>query len=1246
MDETLNEQNSLINEMDETSNEQNPPIDEMDETLNEQNPPIEAAPSEQGPPIAGAPNEQGPPISPALGNEDVILDLPAQYSEGNAGFFNRQNEAVPTAVTVGPDGALYASELSGLPYPEGYARVIRVAEPEGDASFDGETPGGVSQIYASGFEQLNGLTFDEDGALYVLEYVNGSTAYDPTIPTEELPPSNLIRVDPDGTREQISGEEFRFGNYVFAHEGKVYAAIGNGNIDEGQILAYEQDGETGEWSYEVVAENLKNPRGMEIGPDGNLYVLESGEGTPVDDPNFEDALTVQFIPGLVSLRAGYSGAISKIDLENGGQERIYEGLPSAIEYDPNTGEDRIYSIGPNGLAIGEDGTVWIASGGGLSVQTAEALGEFGDGLRGVLKLDGLFGEDPSSATWTPKFDSVEYAIENGPDGATTLFNTQSNLNDIEIGPDGNLYGVDAARNVMYGISPDGENVESVTVLQKTPPTLTPPQYGLVTQAGGNPTADYYVEISERTFKGENELPDTPGRQQALENAPAIPTEGGPGGEVSQGTSTEVPGLPSEEGEPSGEPPSDNGEPPLRGEDAAIGSILGEESLVGNEDPVDAGQITADRPTPGNPMLEPQAPADDLPAPEAEAGEGVDLPDDAEVLVATTGDLPTEGSGEESVSDNSEPPLGEEQPLAGNEDPVDAGQITADRPTPGNPMLEPQTPADDLPVPEAEAGEGVDLPDDAEIPVDTADGDLPTEVPGFDPTMPPPDGFDPTMPPPDGFNAEDFDPLNPTLLPGTEPSVLIPGPVDPIAPVITEGNPFADYFDPFFGVYTPAEGEEPVLSDGEDSYIVDDLFVFGDRLTENGGEFGKNAVAESTGANPPYDVAPYSEEGNFTDGSNWTDYLARILGVEDYAEQDTNFSYLDATARELVNPTDPFGEATELNTFAGQVDTFEETYGTFTEDDLVVVNFGGNDLTLPPSEGVAPEEAAQQSIQATVDGIADLQELGAENFLVGLVPPVELAPIFSDPEFQAILGVEPGFFGPVVEGYNQGLTAALDAYEAESGANVEILDTLSLFDAIAEEPGAYGFVNVDEPVLSSQTPLTGEPIEYNEAIVGEDPAVQHATLFIDPFFHPTALGHSIVAETARNELLDLSEDVTEPTPEESEATAGLNDMGEDSLMAMSPEDGMQIEASEVAGNDLTISVSVSEAYFEQIQSVFPDLISNGLVIEIENVDALYSDNGGEYLEGAGLDGANVAFELYPQEPSGEMLSAMDVDFSMS
>jgi phospholipase/lecithinase/hemolysin len=537
------------------------------------------------------------------------------------------------------------------------------------------------------------------------------------------------------------------------------------------------------------------------------------------------------------------------------------------------------------------------------------------------------------------------------------------------------------------------------------------------------------------------------------------------------------------------------------------------------------------------------------------------------------------------------------------------------------------------------GEGQEAGNTETLVATTAD-DLTTEVPGLDQTTPPPEGLD----------ANQVDPLNPGLVPGVEQSVLTPGPIDPTKPVITEGNPFADYFDPFFGVYSPAQGEEPVLPDGEDGYQVDDLFVFGDRLTENGGEFGKNAVAESTGANPPYDEAPYSPDGSFTDGSNWTTYLASILGVENDGEQDTNFSYLDATARELENPTDPFGEATELNSFAGQIDTFKQTYGTFTEDDLVAVNFGGNDLTLPPEEGVTPEQAAQQSIQATVDGIASLQELGAKNFLVGLVTPVELAPIFGDQEFLDLLGVEPGFFEPVVESYNQALTVALDNYEAESGANIEILDTNSLFDDIAAEPGSYGFANVDEPVLSSKTPVTGEPIAYNPEIVGEDPAVQHSTLFLDPYFHPTALGHSIIAETARDELLNLGEDVNGSTSEATGITAGLYDADTDTLIAPL-EKGTQIQASEVAGKNLTIAASVPEdsVYFEQVESVFLNL-NDGQVAKTENLEpyALFGNDNEEYSKG-GIDmhgEQTIAFELYSQDNlGGEMLGNINLDFSI-
>ena len=124
---------------------------------------------------------------------------------------------------------------------------------------------------------------------------------------------------------------------------------------------------------------------------------------------------------------------------DGGQDRIYTGLPSFREFNPTTGQDRVISIRPNALTITPDGTAYIASGGGLAPETAAAVGPIGEGLQGVLKIDGLFGSDPSQATYTPAFNALEYATANGPDGATTLYHTARNLYDIVQGADGKLY---------------------------------------------------------------------------------------------------------------------------------------------------------------------------------------------------------------------------------------------------------------------------------------------------------------------------------------------------------------------------------------------------------------------------------------------------------------------------------------------------------------------------------------------------------------------------------------------------------------------------------------------------------------------------------------------------------------------------------------------------------------------------------------------------------------------------------------
>ena len=274
--------------------------------------------------------------------------LPPQYSTGNLGFFTRQTESVPTAITTGPDGALYVSELNGIPYPSGYSSIYRISDPAATTGFDGTTPSGVPQAYASGFSEVNGLAFNNStGDMFVLEYNVANEVYDPTIAPADLAPSTLIQVKADGTRTTISGPELHLGNYVTVNQqtGDVYVAIDNQgpatatSPGTGEVLDYKQDPTTGAWSNTVIASGLNSPRGMAFGPDGNLYVLEQGTGTPNGAPGADTAPVIPFIPGLVSERGGTTGSITKVDITSpaGGQQTVLTGLSSFREFNPDDG---------------------------------------------------------------------------------------------------------------------------------------------------------------------------------------------------------------------------------------------------------------------------------------------------------------------------------------------------------------------------------------------------------------------------------------------------------------------------------------------------------------------------------------------------------------------------------------------------------------------------------------------------------------------------------------------------------------------------------------------------------------------------------------------------------------------------------------------------------------------------------------------------------------------------------------------
>ena len=65
-------------------------------------------------------------------------------------------QAVPTAVAEGPDGWIYAGQLTGAPFPQGAANVYRVA-----------SEGGTPEVYASGFTNIIDIAFGPDGNIYV-----------------------------------------------------------------------------------------------------------------------------------------------------------------------------------------------------------------------------------------------------------------------------------------------------------------------------------------------------------------------------------------------------------------------------------------------------------------------------------------------------------------------------------------------------------------------------------------------------------------------------------------------------------------------------------------------------------------------------------------------------------------------------------------------------------------------------------------------------------------------------------------------------------------------------------------------------------------------------------------------------------------------------------------------------------------------------------------------------------------------
>jgi sugar lactone lactonase YvrE len=192
----------------------------------------------------------------------------------------------------------------------------------------------------------------------------------------------------------------------------------------------------------TIATGLDNPRGLEFGPDGTLYVAESGTGGAGPCFPGETADVVCYGP---------TGAITKVS--RGRQTRVATGLPSIA------GADGTSAIGPSDVAVVGGAPVFTA---GLAILVAQR----DSGLPAAGQWAGWL-LTAAAGRVIPLADVAGYAGKTDPDGG--------NPNSVTITSNGAVI-ADSAGNSLVRVARDG----SMSTLALFPSQLVdaPPSLGL------------------------------------------------------------------------------------------------------------------------------------------------------------------------------------------------------------------------------------------------------------------------------------------------------------------------------------------------------------------------------------------------------------------------------------------------------------------------------------------------------------------------------------------------------------------------------------------------------------------------------------------------------------------------------------------------------------------------------------------------------------------------------------------------